>query len=502
MLVGLFEHPDPLVRGEAALRLGQVIDRDAATGLAQLSLADPDPDVRRAAALAIAYALDPAPGQPGLPGLERLVAADSESASHQAARAALITVRDRQPASNRSIPSPLRLAVQRAVWRERWKRHWGEILGRTLQGFQGGFWGLGLSLGLLLFLLFNLKVDVCFKEIAGDLRYILGMTFFMVPLVGLVGGAVGGTDAFGLTVLARVGDRPRPWRVWAVMTLVSALVMGLGFVILSLVGLGDLRPAQQHGCRLSHRPGLDRRGDCPTQTFAAYPAGCDGSSGHGGVCSGRPTASGPLRAGRHYPETLSTVKGATVKLVARVEPFLQADGSPTANGSIQPVKRLAGDGTSMWLEGHNATLSFKFSPPLISLYTCIDLGAGPPVSVWVNGQRRGVGTADGITVSLGSCSSGTKVVIEGPVETFAVGGQDWAMDILCPTFAEPVHACMEFEGLQARRALLSDQFETWQMLLVGALCGLGFFLGLESQDAGVDAHIITASGPARRHPDG
>ena len=156
MLVGLFEHPDPLVRGEAALRLGQVIDRDAATGLAQLSLADPDPDVRRAAALAIAYALDPAPGQPGLPGLERLVAADSESATHQAARAALITVRDRQPASNRSIPSPLRLAVQRAVWRERWKRHWGEILGRTLQGFQGGFWGLGLSLGLLLFPLFDL----------------------------------------------------------------------------------------------------------------------------------------------------------------------------------------------------------------------------------------------------------------------------------------------------------------------------------------------------------
>ena len=193
------------------------------------------------------------------------------------------------------------------------------------------------------------------------------------------------------------------------MTLVSALVMGLGFVILSLVGLGDLRPAQHHGCRLSHRPGPDRRGDCSAQTFAACAAGCDGSFEHGGICSGRATASGPLRAGRHHPRDFvrqswgrkSSLWRAWSRCPRRTEARL-------ADGSIRPVKRLANDGTSMWLEVHNATLSFKFSPPLISLYTCIDLGAGPPVSVWVNGQRRGVGTADGLRCRLGAAPLGQR----------------------------------------------------------------------------------------------
>ena len=304
------------------------------------------------------------------------------------------------------------------------------------------------------------------------------LTLGMVPLVGLVGGAVGGTDAFGWTVLARVGDRPRPWRVWAVMTLVSALVMGLGFVILSLVGLGDLRPLNTMASGFLIGLALTGAATAPLKrsrlirlvatvllSMAAF------------------AAVGPLRQVRFEPgdtirETLSDPIGATKELEAKVEPFLQAHGSPAADGSIRPVKRRSGDGTSMWLEGHNAALSFEFNPPLKGLYTCIQEVVGQPTSVWVNGQPPGTGGAGGNPVSRGSCSTGIKIDVTGPIETFAIGGQDWRMDMLCPTFAEPVHACMEFEGLQARRALLSDQFETWQMLLVGALCGLGFFLGL------------------------
>lgn len=477
VLVGLLQHADPHVRESAALQVGPLADAKAAGVLAELAAADPDVKMRRAAAQALARSLDPAAGQPGAAGMQRLSAATSDPAGAQAALAALVVVRDAEPASQPLIPPPLCAAVRRGVWRARWQRGWHEILSRTLQGAQGGFWGLGLSLGLLLFPLFDLASGRLPSEITANLGYLLWLTLGMVPLVGLIGGAAGGVAAFGLAALSRLGDRPRPWRAWAVAAAAGAIVMGLGFVVLSLVSLGRPQPwnAMAAGCLIGLA--LVGAATAPLKQPRALRLAAAVAASMAAFAAVGPLGRVQFEPGDTIAETLSDRVGGRTRLEAQVVAHPAGEGQMPVASQAWPVLRTASGGASTWLQVQQAQLQFAFDPPLEGLDTCI-MAVNRPLTVQVNGLTREIGRLGDITVAVESCSPGAKIVVTGPVAAFAVGGQDWAMDSLCPYFVDPIRDCMDFDGLHAHHALLSDQFPTWQWLLVGAICGIGFFLGL------------------------
>jgi hypothetical protein len=238
ILLRLMEHPEAFARRQAAHQLATYSGDDVSVALAQAALSDPGEAVRTAAAQAIAQSLD----QDGTTGdrgaLAHLVEATAEPKTAGAALKALATIRDVQPLAQEHLPPELRPPIQRQVWAARWRRKQHHILTSTLRGMQGGFWGLGLGMGLFLG-----PIDVFasgFDRVSW--RALIQLVSVGIPVAGVMGALVAGSGAFAWAILRDLGDREGRWRIWAIMTPLSAVVMGLSLLLYTYVFSGQPQP--------------------------------------------------------------------------------------------------------------------------------------------------------------------------------------------------------------------------------------------------------------------
>lgn len=228
----LLAHLQPFARRQAALQLANFSDETIPKLLAHTAVADSAAEVRQAAAEALAAVVDET-------AVAALVQARYDPEKAVTAEAALVTVRDLSPDSQAWLPRELRRSLQRQVWSRRWQRSRQVIKGRVIQGVKGGFWGLALGLGLFLGLANALSGGYNLITILQLPETIIQLLSVGMPLAGVVGAAAAGSAAFNGAVDHYLADRQRPWRIWAVITLTSAVVLSLGFVILALVFSGE-----------------------------------------------------------------------------------------------------------------------------------------------------------------------------------------------------------------------------------------------------------------------
>ncbi len=239
VLLRLVQHPEASARRQAVLALIPFTDRDVSLALVEAAVGDQEAAVREAAAQAIARRCSDEASVDEI-ALEHLVAAAQDPSTHAPAWRALAMVRDLAPASQAWVPAKLRRSLLRQVWAARWQRHWYRILTTTLRGAQGGFLGLGLGIGLFLGLngLYAEGVDRV------RLSTMISAMSMGIPLAGVLGGLVAGSGAFVGVVMRALADREKPWRLWAVVTAVSMLIMGLGFVLLGQIFSGTPQPVR------------------------------------------------------------------------------------------------------------------------------------------------------------------------------------------------------------------------------------------------------------------
>jgi hypothetical protein len=216
--------------------------QEVSAALAGAALGDPDPQVRQAAAQAIAR---PGPGNAGQDGklvdqdaVAQLVAASADPARRDVAWQALVAVRDLQPASQPLLPQELRGPLLRRVWAARWERNRDQILRVTLRGVQGGFWGLGLGMGL--FLGPNDAFASGFDRISW--QALARLMSVGMPVAGVMGVLGAGSAAFAGAALRSLADREVRWRTWAATTLAGGIGLGLAFLLFASVFLGQPQP--------------------------------------------------------------------------------------------------------------------------------------------------------------------------------------------------------------------------------------------------------------------
>jgi hypothetical protein len=239
ILLRLIDHPQPGVRRRVIQRLSHFADEKVSAALAGGVMNDPETSVREAAAHAIARSGDPyGSGEVDRGAVEALVSASEDPQTREAAKDALVAIRDLDSDAGGVIPESLRREVRRRLWARRWRRNRQQVWSETLGGLQSGFWGLALGMGLF-FGLWNASASLSANN---PLRIYLGVVLLGMSLAGVLGAlAVGGGTLTG-AVLRALTDRDHPWRTWALVAVVSALSFALGMVLIGYVSAGTPRP--------------------------------------------------------------------------------------------------------------------------------------------------------------------------------------------------------------------------------------------------------------------
>jgi hypothetical protein len=240
VLLRLLEYPEEFVRERAASALAALPGDDVAAALVRVAVRDSEQVVREAAARALAQSLGAGDEAFDRMAMARLVEASADPVKTKAAMEALATVRDLEPTSQELLPSPLRRSIQRRVWRLRWRRNQQQILATTVRGAQGGFWGLGLGLGMFLGL--NGLHASGFERLTW--QAVVSAMSVGIPLAGALGVLAAGFGALVGITLRSLQDREQPLHAWAVVTVTSAAMMGLGFVLLGQIFRGVVQPAR------------------------------------------------------------------------------------------------------------------------------------------------------------------------------------------------------------------------------------------------------------------
>lgn len=146
-----------------------------------------------------------------------------------------------------------------------------------------------------------------------------------------------------------------------------------------------------------------------------------------------------LSAGSQFPVgSTITTGGKTVQ----VEPFQWANGNWTQNGYARvDASRLAG-GAQPELRTNNANLNFRLNYPLNRLsFRFADFGGNENLKI--NNDFRNVGnflglhntTVGGVQVKVTAVQDVSSIrgemVLEGPIQGFTVGGQEFWIDDVC-----------------------------------------------------------------------
>jgi hypothetical protein len=237
VLLNLLHHREASARLQATSQLIAVANREVSEALVQTSLTDSEPNVREAAIESLIRA-SRTDSEIARVAVAPLVEAHKEAAATSLAHAWLVYLRDQQPLVHQMLPAELRTPLQREVWRVRWRRQQDKILTTTLRGMQGGFWGLGLGMGLLLVLL----DAALFERNLFTMRAIIQLATLGWALAGLLGALTAGSAAFVQVLLQTLPDNDNPPRTWAISTLVSTLLMGLGFFLLVYIFSSSPQP--------------------------------------------------------------------------------------------------------------------------------------------------------------------------------------------------------------------------------------------------------------------
>jgi hypothetical protein len=234
VLLRLVDNPDPEVRLRAATALGARFGDGVAEALVRLALADQSPDVRSAAAQAIAGP------EINEKAVMRLTAAVQEQDQQEAALDALASVRDLQPEVQAVLPRELQGPLRRTVWGRRWRRHQSRLWGGALQGLQAGFWGMALGLGVFLGF-WNASLSLGANN---PLRLYFGVLLLGMSLAGVLGALSVGGGRFLRVVLESLQDYAHPIRDWLLVTALSTALFSLGLVLVGAVSAGAPRPLE------------------------------------------------------------------------------------------------------------------------------------------------------------------------------------------------------------------------------------------------------------------
>ena len=237
ILMGLASHPIIPARLGAAKQLGSYGDPEVMAALADLAVADQEPGVREAAAKSLATGGHCA-------CVERILEIDPDPQPGDAARQALVWIRDLNPDCGASMPTDLERSIKRQVWGRRWRHYKGQVQATTLRGALGGLVGIGLGVGLFLGLISVATSSVEIEQVLAQWKLVVSLVTMGIPLAGMVGTVAAGSSAFVTALLGSLGDRAQDWRNWIFGTLTGAILMGLGFMLLGAIFAGEARLLQ------------------------------------------------------------------------------------------------------------------------------------------------------------------------------------------------------------------------------------------------------------------
>ena len=134
-----------------------------------------------------------------------------------------------------------------------------------------------------------------------------------------------------------------------------------------------------------------------------------------------------------------------------VRPFQWSDGQWTTDGyaEIQDQGMAGGSGQDVWT--NNVNLAFDFGGPLEAL--TLQFGAhGGNLNIEINSQLQNLtdfSAIDGMTIGGVNVSvNQDSIELSGEIYSFAIGGQELAIDDVCPTPRSASIDCISFEAQQ------------------------------------------------------
>lgn len=482
VLLVLMQRKDAFVRGQAARALAEFSDSDTGKVLARAAVEDPVLAVQTAAVETIAHMVGQAEGEGGKTAVAYLAEVAAQPATQKLGQHALEGVWDLEPTAQGLVPRKLQRPIHRGVWRRRWLRTRYEILSSTTRGAQGGFWGLSLSLGPLLG-----YIAWATQAKADQWQSWIGAMVVAMPLAGVLGAVVGGLNALGWTASSDLGHRDRPWSTWAVMTLVSALAMGLGFLLLVPVASASIQSALAMGLWIGL--GLVGAATLPLGLPRRYALALTVLVGMltFAVISVATSRQSEFKVGDPLPGDFNGFH-VSVQLVEYTPP----NGNPGKGRG--EVSTQSGPGTGdPELEIENASLQFAFDTAVSKLYFCA-FNEDDDYIVKMNEEKPFQGTsADfsdlhnrviaGATTTVRPCPSNSSsqridVMISGDASqkpTFTIGGRMLRISTtFCPEGTD-IDKCFSIANSTP------GEFSGNNLpgfLAMGAISGLGFFLGL------------------------
>jgi len=155
----------------------------------------------------------------------------------------------------------------------------------------------------------------------------------------------------------------------------------------------------------------------------------------------------------YYVDDTCTTQGYLVKF----KKFFWSSGTGTVDGNAQVMAAgmAGGSGFEMGLFNINADIDIAGGTPV----PCVTFRFGEyggNINLEINGDLRNApnlsdldgAVVGGVTVDVISLGGGKGLVeLQGPVSQLAVGGQEFALDDVCPRCISPAEGCADFDDL-------------------------------------------------------
>lgn len=231
VLLTLSQSQRAFVRIEAATKLIEFNDDDAAEQLAALAVTDDDDEVREMATIAITESNHSA-------AIEQVVGMALDSTTVSNAESALVTIRDGITAVSNQLPISLAKRIRRKVWKRRWKQNKYRCYAAAWRGALGGFLGFGIGMGPIL-----VAVDMPIEKLIFDIKTnpseTIAIMLAAMVLFGTVGGLVLMGGGFSYSILKQLFDGRLKQHNWIISSTITSFLFGFSMILFSLFSSPD-----------------------------------------------------------------------------------------------------------------------------------------------------------------------------------------------------------------------------------------------------------------------